>query len=457
MTVDTSKIREEAEGIKRREKYLTKHLLSSQNAARFNSIKTLAQQQPGVIALPEQFDRQRELLNCRNGTIDLNRHAFVPHDRELLLSKSTGIAYAKGADCPLWNAFLSRIMGGKAHLVEYLQRITGYILTGLIFEQIVIILYGIGANGKSTFVNMLLRLMGDYGMQASIETFIERKNPGTPNDIARMKGARLVAVSESAKGAALNEGFVKQATGGEPLQARFLYGEFFQYAPEFKILLVTNHKPHIRGTDNGIWRRIRLIPFEETIPESEQDRRLEEKLAKELPGILNWALEGCRMWQQIGEAPPVEVKAAVEQYRRDMDLLGEFLQECCALSPRAEVPFKDLYARYLAWCEKEGEKKPVSKKGFSRSLVERGMRSIKKSGGIHYLRGIALLSCADCADCADFLVNSQAEKSDVVSWEEFQEKRRDRHNHHEKSTESIAAQEIPDRADSEDDREVFII
>jgi putative DNA primase/helicase len=252
------------------------------------------------------------------------------------------------------------------------QRAVGYSLSGSTAEQCLFFLYGTGKNGKSTFLEIVRALAGEYATQADFTTFLEKRNDSGPrNDIARLFGARVVTSSEVGENKKLNEPLVKSLTGGDTIAARRLYSEAFEFEPTFKLWLAANHKPRIAGTDLGIWRRVRLVPFTVEIPEAEQDQNLKEALKTELPGILAWAVAGCRLWQLHGLGLPDEVRAATEAYRSEQDTLGNFLEEYCEVGAGYTALVGQLYDAYKEWC-RDGEQKPSSKIVFGRMLGERG-------------------------------------------------------------------------------------
>lgn len=357
---------------------------------RMNSIKDLMPLVPGS---RDDFDRHKYLFNVENGIIDLKTGKLKPHDRELNLTKLANVEFDENAKCPVWLSFLNQIFKGDKDLIDYMQRLIGYTLTGDISEQGMYFLVGGGSNGKSTFVNTIKKLVGDYGTQTNSETFIKRKNDGANNDIARLAGSRFVSAVESEEGEKLQESLVKTITGGEPITARFLRQEYFEFLPEFKVFFTTNHKPVIGGVDDGIWRRVKIIPFTLSLKPHERDKKLEEKLSIEMPGILNWAVEGCLKWQQSGLKEPKVVVDATGQYKEDMDILAPFLNEACYIDePKNEaikIEAKELYNVYDNWCYKSGER-TLGNRTFYRMLETKGFGKTKGTGNKTFLTGITL-------------------------------------------------------------------
>ncbi|RVU62867.1 DNA primase [Bacillus thuringiensis] len=354
---------------------------------RMNSIKDLMPLVPGA---REDFDRHTYLFNVENGIVDLQTGQLRPHDREVYLSKITNVTFDEQAKCPEWMKFLEQIFQGNQELMEYMQRLIGYSLTGEIAEQIIVFLIGGGSNGKSTFINIIKDLMGDYGRQAKSDTFIKKKETGANNDIARLAGARFVSAIESEDGEQLSETFVKQITGGEPVLARFLRQEFFEFIPEFKVFFTTNHKPVIKGVDEGIWRRIRLIPFNLQLPKEKRDKKLPEKLSLEMPGILNWAIEGCLKWQQSGLNDPAIVRKATGDYKEEMDILGPFMFECCFKRDDVQMEAKQLYETYANWCFRNGEHQ-LKNRAFYRILETQGFKRERGNRNKYYIKGVTLV------------------------------------------------------------------
>jgi putative DNA primase/helicase len=297
------------------------------------------------------------------------------------------VEYDPEATCPRWDKFLHRIMDGNENLLRFLKRMVGYCLTGDTSEQLLFLLYGTGANGKSTFLETIRCLLGDYARQADLNTFVARSSDAIRNDIARLQGARLVSAVEAEASKKLDEPLIKQITGCDTVTARFLHKEHFEFKPTCKVVLASNHNPCLSGTDEGIWRRIRRVPFGVRIPEPERDLALQGKLKVELSGILRWALEGLADWQREGLGIPEEVKAATDTYREEMDVLADFLSEWCVLNPLAKVSAKPLYEVYCAWAV-ESREVALTQKAFGRNLRARGLKRQKGTGGYWYWHGI---------------------------------------------------------------------
>lgn len=366
-----------------------KWALRSESDARIAAMIALAQSEPEVPVLIDDMDANPWLLNCNNGTIDLRTGELGPHRRTDLITKLVPVDYDPEAECPLWGAFLDTSMDGNKNLMGFLARALGYSLTGDTSEQALFLLYGTGANGKSTFLEVNRALLGEYAQTADFSTFLIRDRDSARNDIARLVGKRFVAAAEVEGGRRMAEVLVKQLTGGDTIAARFLFREYFEFRPTFKIWLAANHKPTIRGSDHAIWRRIRLIPFTVTIPADQQDPRLSEKLRDELPGILAWAVRGCLEWQRDGLGVPDEVKAATEGYRQEMDALADFLAENCIVADYARVKAGALYETYREWCKSTGED-ALSQKALGMRLTERGFQRQRSTGNAHFWYGIGL-------------------------------------------------------------------
>jgi putative DNA primase/helicase len=369
-------------------KALLRHLKTSLSAKSLKGVVELASSERSVLVTPNQWDVDPWLLNCANGTLDLRTGALRDHDRGDHLTHLAPVPYDPTALCPTWEKFLVEIFAGQPDLCTFVQRAIGYSLTGDTSERVLFLCWGTGRNGKSTLLECVADLLGTYAYRAPTDLFLTKPAGAIPNDVAQLPGRRFVHASETTEGQRLSEALLKDLTGRDTLSARFMRGEFFQFRPICKLWLRTNHKPVIRGTDQAIWDRLRLIPFVVRIDDHQEDKALPEKLRAELPGILSWAVQGCLDWQRDGLSRPPAVTTALADYRADMDLLGDFLEETCVLQPYATTSTA-LFAAYLAWCHTNSET-PLSRKAFTTRLVERDCRPEKGTHGVRLWRGIGL-------------------------------------------------------------------
>jgi putative DNA primase/helicase len=362
--------------------------LQSQSEQRLRALLTLAETEPGLALATAQLDSDPWLLSCANGTLDLRSGELRAHDPADLISLGSDIAYEPAATCPRWLSFLREVFADDQELIGFVRRAAGYSLTGDTREHVLFVVHGSGANGKSTFVDVLQRLLGGLARTSAFDTFARTRDKGTRNDIARLQRARLVVASESGEGRRLDEATVKILTGGDKVATRFLYQEHFEFWPEFKLWLVTNHRPRVDGDDDAIWRRLRLIPFEVSFL-GREDRELRATLERELPGILSWAVQGCLEWQRHGLGQAGAVETATREYREDEDVLGAFLGECCELVRELEVEAAALRERYESFCKRLGER-PMAASALGKRLTRRGIRLHKGTGGTRFYRGIGL-------------------------------------------------------------------
>jgi putative DNA primase/helicase len=358
-----------------RRKALAKHAARSEGADKIKAMLELAKSE--VPAAPDELDADPWALNVANGTIDLRTGKLHDHRREDLITKLAPVEYDPHAKAPTWEAFLERVLPSEG-LRGFVQSAAGYSSTGNTSEQIMLINYGAGNNGKSTFQEALAAVLGDYAMRAPTEMLMAKQSSGVPNDVARLKGARFVAASETEQGRRLAESLVKDLTGQDTISARFMRAEWFDFKPTHKLWLSTNHKPEIRGTDNAIWRRIRLVPWTVAIPPAERDRKLAEKLRDELPGVLVWAVKGCLEWRREGLQAPEEVRKATAGYRSEMDVIGDFMADRCFRGERLQVDKDELYKAYQMWSETAGERTETKRK-FGMLLKERGIEDGRNS------------------------------------------------------------------------------
>jgi putative DNA primase/helicase len=281
-------------------------------------------------------------------------------------------------------------MSKNQNMIDFLQRAVGYSLTGDVRAQKLFFLYGTGANGKSTFLKIIQEMLGDYAKQAAPELLVVKFGSSHPTEVADLQGSRFVVAVEVEEGKRFAETLIKQMTGGDKIKARFMHQDFFEFNPTHKLFLAANHKPVISGTDEGIWRRIDEVPFTVTIPEVQQDKELIDKLRKELPGILAWAVRGCLEWQNQGLNEPPEVRAATASYRSEMDIVESFINERCVLSSRAKANVTDLYEAFTDWCANNGEQQRLKSTDFAGRLAKRGFKKDRDGRkGIMWL-GLAL-------------------------------------------------------------------
>ena len=372
-----------------------KFALRSELAPRLAAMIELAKSESGIALPYPRFDVDRWLAGVERGAVDLRTGAFLVPPAGAYLSRRLGTEYNPHAQCPIWCAFLDRITASDMSLIAFLQRAIGYTLTGNTGEQVFFVLHGPGANGKSVLLRVVRELMGEYGADAAIGTFLDRARRESSNDLARLAQLRFVCASELDEERPLAESLVKAVTGGEAISARFLYGEYFEFEPTFKVWIACNHKPRISGDDQGIWRRIRLIPLRVPIPPEEQDRDLLAKLRRELPGILNWAIAGCLAWQRDGLETPPAVMSATRAYRDESDSIGEWIRERCAVEPSAAIQAKLLYQDYAKCIEERGAR-PLSMKRWAQRMSDRGFE--KNEGRVITYRGIALCDLATIGD-----------------------------------------------------------
>lgn len=349
----------------------------SESAAVMKASVDMASTAPEIRITNDQLDRDPMILNTIDGKINLNTGRHEKHDRRDLITRLAPVKFSASAKCPRWLQFLHEIFPQGPEMIDWIQRAAGYCLTASVAEQVMFFATGCGKNGKSVFINTLMSMLGTYACETPTDTLMAKHSGqgGIANDLARLPGVRFVSANETEHGQRLAEAKIKGMTGGDTITARFLHKEFFDFKPVFKLWLRSNHKPVIKGTDEGIWRRIRLIPFIVNF-EGREDRALPEKLQAELPGILQWAVEGCLMWQQRGLDMPCVVATATQQYRSSQDTIGLFLDERTLSGPdfvAHHTRASDLYKTFTEWCEEAGER-PVSQRKLAEAMLERGFK-----------------------------------------------------------------------------------
>lgn len=367
---------------------ISKHACKSESKARIDAMLSLAKRMCPVE--PDELDADPFKFNVENGTIDLRTGELMPHKREDKITMIAPVEYHPDADCPVFKAFLDRIMNGDEALIAFLQRFFGYCLTGDVSEQSILIAYGLGANGKTTLTNVIREVMGPYAITAEFSTFLQERNGnGVRDDLASLCGARFVSAIEAREGKALDEAVIKQLTGGDPITARHLYGRYFTFVPTFKIWLGTNHKPRISDNTHSMWRRVKLVPFIVTIPEEEQDKELPRKMSEEKTGILSWMVKGCLDWQRHGLMAPEIVTTATNEYRVEQDFITNFLEDRCNRNEKGKVRAGKLYEEYKDWSVENGLR-TLSQFRFSRKLEEKGLKKGKEGANLTFYYGISL-------------------------------------------------------------------
>ena len=343
-----------------------------------NAVHMLAKSDPRLVATAAQWDKDPWLLNTPFSTIDLrDGHWHEPEPGDYC-TKSTSVTPSE-RDHPIWTEFLVRVTGGDEGLQKWLQKISGYALTGITVENALYFLYGTGQNGKSVFLNTIAGVMGDYAKSAPAEMLYARSNDRHPTELARLRGARLVHISELDDHRPWNEAKIKALTGGDTVTARFMRQDFFEFTPEFKIFITANHMPSLRRVDEAIRQRFNIVPFSCTIPPLERDLSLFENLKAEWSSILGWMVEGALEWVQFGLIQPACASELTRDYLAEEDSLSVWMAECCKLAPRAFTTTMELFGSWEKWAKSNGE--PVeSVKRFSQGLKELHLISKRQSG-----------------------------------------------------------------------------
>ena len=345
----------------------------------------------GVTISASDLDADPWMLGTPNGLIDLRVGLPVPPDKKALVTKSISCDFDPEATCPTWESVIHTAAAGDQELIRFLQAWTGYTLTGSVEEECLAFLHGTGANSKGTVTECIRKIMGDYAITAPESLFVIDRNSSATNDIARLSGCRMACAAELDENASFAESRLKAITGRDVITARFLHREFFDFQPTHKFWISGNHKPSVHGVDHGIWRRIRLIPFAVTIPKEQRDLKLADKLSDEMPGILNWAIAGCMIWQREGLQSPQCVAKATADYQKAEDVVGQFLDDTTDSGSDERTLQSSLFESYKAWCETQGIRKTLSATMLNRKLEERGMTR-EKSNGVKFWQGITLKS-----------------------------------------------------------------
>lgn len=368
-------------------KAITKHCTSSQQLSKLKAMIEVAKSIDNVTIQPTKFDQDNFLFCVKNGVLDLKQNKLISFDKEQYISKQSLVEYNKDSTCENWLKFLNKIFNNNQELISYLKRAVGYSLTGSTQEQIMLLLWGTGSNGKSVFCETLKLLHGDYAVSTNIDMLLidsNGKKDTSTNSLARLKGQRLVLGSEIPQNAKFNESRIKEITGQDTISARFLFKEFFDFIPKFKLFIRSNYRPEIAGEDLGIWRRIHCVPFNVNIKDNEKDKDLLNKLKLELSGILNWALEGVKDWLSEGLNPPLIITEAVSNYKDEMDIIGQWVEDCCEVDVNAKISSKLLLKNFNDWALSQGERHR-SMRYLKPALENRGFYRQSTVGGKFYV------------------------------------------------------------------------
>jgi putative DNA primase/helicase len=361
------------------------HMVKTLNSAKTRAaVVSMARERRIIAATIDQWDKDLWLLNTPGGVVDLRTGTLRPHRPEDYMTKITAVA--PDGDCPMFMGFLDTITERDKKLQAYLQRAFGYAFTGSVKEHALFFGYGTGSNGKSTLMNTVAGIMGDYHSGASIETFTNTVNDRHPAELAALRGARLVVASETEEGRRWAEVRIMQLTGGDPVSARFMRQDWFMYHPQFKLFFVGNHKPVLRTVNVAVRRRFNLIPFSVVIPEKQRDKNLPEKLRTEWPGILAWMVQGCLDWQKMELAPPESVTRATDEYLEAEDIISARIEDCCVRDAQSHASTRELFASWKPWAERAGQF-VGSERWLASKLEDAGFKRGRVHVGAHQARG----------------------------------------------------------------------
>jgi putative DNA primase/helicase len=355
------------------------------------AVVQLARADRRLAATVAQWDADADLFNDGAATYNLRTGVGrAPDPLDYITKKTACSAAPADTPHPLWTAFLDRITAGNGELQQFLQRYIGYCCTGCTTEHVFVFAYGVGSNGKSTFVNTVAKIFGDYATVADMGTFIASNAERHPTDLAKLRGARLVVAQETQKGRRWDETKIKALTGGDKITARFMRQDFFDFVPTFKLFIVGNHKPRLSNVDEAMRRRLLLVPFTVQIPPGERDRQLPEKLWSEREAILRWCIDGCLEWQRIGLAPPAIVRDATDEYFAEQDIVGQWIEDCTEDAGKfAFTRIAELFSSWKTWCE-DRNLKPGNTRILSEALADRGYAKTRDKTGQRGFQTLAI-------------------------------------------------------------------
>lgn len=345
--------------------------LKSESAGRIGAMLDLGKSEKGIADSGNEWDTQPMIVACPKGMLDLKTGNFLAPDKKTKTMNCLALDPESKAVAPTWEKFLNEIYESDKDLIGFIKRFLGYSLTGSVKEQCLLCLYGQGANGKSTMIDTVMRIFGSYGYTMPFSTIEHMTRSAISNDVAALYGKRYVVASETQEGVKLNEGRIKSLTGSEPITARFMYKDYFTFEPVAHFILAFNHKPIIVDDTEGAWRRLHLVKHNRIFKANERDKDLPEKLKRELPGILNWLIEGCIEWQQSGLIVPRSVLEATEEYRQEMNPIKQFIEDVCVMG-NFHVRVTDIWAAYNAWADDIGERHKLGHRAFNSRLESMG-------------------------------------------------------------------------------------
>ena len=339
------------------------------------------------------FNLDGDLVNLQNGTFNLKSLKLRQHSKEDFLNNCLPIDYEPAGTCPTWTKFLNDIFLNNGDLVHYVKKAVAYSLTDKVNEQCLFFLYGTGQNGKSVFIETLLHIFGNFGIKIPLTALLYNKNnnEASQREIIRLKNKRFAVANETEENGHLSESIIKDLTGGDTLNGRKLYEETEEFNATHKLWIYGNHKPVIKGSDFGIWRRIKIIPFLYTVPKDKIDKELQSKLKAELPGLFNWIIDGLKLYRTEGLEPePEEVKNATAEYKNEMDLIQQFLSDYCEVSEGTECCQKDLYKKFKLWQEETGDHSRITSNKLTKKLKEKGFETYKGTDNLTFFKNLSL-------------------------------------------------------------------
>ena len=355
---------------KKAKEILWDHAFKSESVTAARAAREYAWIRRELMRTPADFDNEPWLLNCVNGTVDLWTGELSPPCRGHMLTKMCPTSYIADAPCPAWLGFLDSVFGGDVEMIGYIRRLLGYCLTGDTSVHMLPVFYGEGGNGKGTLIKTFLTVLGkELSCTPNPTLLLAKKNEQHPTAIVSLSGKRAAICQETGTHARIDEAMIKSLTGGDLIEARRMYEDNWQFTPTHKLILATNYKPHVSGQDLGIWRRLRLVPFEREFTGEKEDPELPARLLAEVEGVLAWAVRGSVEWHQGGERMPEAVAIATAEYRRDEDIVGRFIEARCERVEGAKTPAGSLYAAFADWCEKSREKNKHTHTSFGLELT----------------------------------------------------------------------------------------